>query len=193
MALNLARDEPTKDNNNNNSSKLQRDRLRVSCKWRQLIRNETTGQSQLIRHRLTGLCEEQQPNDQQGEPATSLATRDQESQDDEDGDDDDDSREPAENDFQLFLRRQHEPGSFSMPESKYGSRVSIVQSVGQEGSHARRKASSKGSRASVAPKPGAKLNCLELFCIHQESLIVHRAQILLESEQLAQKLAELLR
>lgn len=84
---------------------------------------------------------------------------------------------PEHEDFLMFLRSQTSRGR---------SRVRVIQGSGS--SSARQRLSdlpSENSRLEPGPQ------CFELFCVHRESLLIHRSQVLVEAERLARRLDKL--
>jgi len=87
-------------------------------------------------------------------------------------------------DFRMFLLNQA-AGKSGRPRVRH-----IYQEKGRSKFRGSNEGSNPLKNGQLAKDPD-KLTCYELFCIHQASLLVHRSQVFVEAERLANRLAQL--
>lgn len=168
-------------NNNNNNNKGA-----ICCQISQLEETTTRTGRRVLRRKLTQLKEEED--------------------DDEEHLDDDhlmdghkghahqvvDNSTREQDDFVMFLRAQ---AAASKRARKSETKIRIYRTppaasdpkMGVSSGNLRK----KESISKVKEDEGGGVKCFELFCIHQSSLLVHRSQVLVEAQRLANRLARL--
>lgn len=107
-------------------------------------------------------------------------------------------------DFRMFIRSQATGGGFSRrlmeirqdsgAASCSSSSCSSLNSTTRRHQSARKKSREcldelEAQEADAACNEDKSIRCYELFCVHQQSLLVHRDQVLMEAERLAKRLS----
>lgn len=146
-------------------------RIRVECQLRELDRR--TG-SQLVRRHLSQVREEDEDRVESDyeisysarkAPANPVRQTTRAAGDDSD----------TSSSFGSFLKRQQT--SSKRPDTGANSPAKLPHAA-------------KGTTS--PPGGDEKINCFELFCVHDSNLLVHRNQVAIEAERLAHRLASLI-
>lgn len=181
--------------------------VRVYCQISELDES-SGGQQRLVRRRHLTQVKEEEPDDDDDDDDLTGEHADYESLEDENNN----QREQCVGLTRISLNTKDprfQQFAGSLDKENFGTFLrnqAASKLTGRSSSQVNLTANSGGSTASGSSPVGrqqlavsrtaansnsSELRCYELFCVHQSSLLVHRTQVMVEAERLAQRLAQL--